>query len=163
MWSFRWRSIFWVGLGMVSTVALACGTTTAADAPRSLPDDNPLQRHRQGLGPERVAGQAVQGVVTAVHAGQIVTSIEWAEVRARDIHDGDLVDVFIQGRALPARVFTPESYGRLHTGQKVIPSMDVDVVATPGGDATLVILGLAGDLADFLGAGAGIPVTLQKR
>src|SRR3970040_889538 len=90
MWSFRWRSIFWVGLGMVSTVALACGTTTAADAPRSLPDDNPLQRHRQGLGPERVAGQAVQGVVTAVHAGQIVTSIEWAEVRARDIHDGDL-------------------------------------------------------------------------
>ncbi len=125
--------------------------------------DHPLRRHREGLARGSADPRAVAGAVISVEEGQMRTTLSWRDLEARGARDGDRIDLVIGERILPARLLTADGYRRLRGDQEALAAVDVDVVSVQGPDEGVVLLGLSGDLAAFLGAYPGMPVALRLR
>lgn len=125
------------------------------------PPDNPLRRHREELARGAPARPSFAGAVVSVEGGQVRTSLSWSDLEARGVRDGDRIDVVVGERTLPARILTADGYSRLRGDREALATVDVDVVSVPGPDEALVLLGLSGDLASFLGAYPGMQVVLR--
>jgi hypothetical protein len=144
--------------------AMVVGGTGSAPAQvgQGAPGDNPLERHRQRAAGGPQTAPAVEGRITGVGEGRIVTDLSSSDLLAADIEEGTRVSVRIQGKALLARIVSGGTYQRLIEDEDARDGLDVDVVGVADGEAPVVIVGLYGDLGESLRVRPGMPVVVQK-
>lgn len=159
----RGRSIRTIARVLAVAVIAGGPGPSLGQSPQLGDSENPLRRHREALSRGRTERPIVQGAVTGVQDGEIETTVSWRELEAHGVRDFDRVDLVIGELNLPARLVTADGYRRLRSNREAVTQIDVDVVGVPGPDEAIVLLGLSGDLASFLGAYPGMPVMLRLR
>lgn len=121
----------------------------------------PLQEQRQRQWTAPAGTPALAGRVVTVLNGVIYTSIT-ADWPSAGITDGTVLRVYLAGRVFNARFLSRSHYSQVVTDPVARTGLDVDVACTLSQDRSLAVVGLSGDLPDWLGVKSGSPVAVVK-
>jgi len=143
---------------LITAIVLPC-LLPAAILPAGA--QTPLEEQRNQPTSRKKAGAALAGRVVAVHNGVIYTSIT-ADWPSAGITDGSVLQVQLAGRILNARFLSPGHYSQVLTDPAARKGLDVDVACTLNQDRSLAVVGLSGNLSEWLGIKSGSPVTVVK-
>ena len=144
---------------LVAAIVLPC-CLTGAILPACA--QSPLEQQRQKQRTARQGAPALAGRVVSVQNGVIYTSIttDWP---AAGITDGTVLRVQLAGRTFNARFLSPTHYSRVLNDPAARKGLDVDLACTVNRDGTLVVVGLAGGLPEWLGVKSGSPITVVRQ
>jgi hypothetical protein len=151
--------LFLIGFILVAPIVSA--------QPRPMPKgDTPLDRHREMAVSRPNPALVIEGWVAAVQRGTIVTSVSPQDLLTHDFDDGDSVSLEIGGKLLAARIVSMPTYLAVAGDPKAADTLDFDILGVIDdrglGKARLALLGLGGNLAEWLRARPGMSVTLRK-
>ena len=130
----------------------------AADSPAEAQSAQLPTRERIRL--PRPPAVSLEGRVVDADADVIVTNIS-ADRWQGHLYTGAFVWVHIGGRTLRTRFLEPEAYAELTANSPALEGLDVDVVCTPDESGSVIIVGLGGDLADWLRVKPRMPVLVE--
>jgi hypothetical protein len=154
------RVFFLIGFILAAPIVSAQPRYTASGG-------TPLERVRERPLNRSTPAPVIKGRVAVVQRGTIVTNVSLQDLLAQDFGDGDHVSLEIGGKILAARIVSMPTYLALLGDPKAADTLDVDILGVIDdrvqGEARLVILGLGGDIAEWLRARPGMSITLRKR
>lgn len=140
---------------LVALVVLPC-SLPATVLPAGA--QSPLEQQRR----QPAVRPALQGRVVSVDRGMIYTSIstDWPSA---GITDGTVLQVQLAGKSFNARFLSPDHFTQVLNDPAARRSLDVDVACIPNRDGSLSVVGLSGDLPEWLDLKPGSPVTVVKQ
>lgn len=112
---------------------------------------------RERINLRRPPPLSLEGRVVAASADVISTSVS-----SGLLYTGDLVLVHISGRTLRTRFLEASAYATLREDPTVQDGLDADVVCTPDASGSVLVIGLGGDIADWLKARPNMRVVLER-
>lgn len=149
---------------LMPTYVTATAQNNAAIVPQS--GKHLLQQHRDNVRhSHRTVLQVAGNVATIDSSSQILTNITSAALSEKEIQTSDLVNIAVLGKTLRARIIDTDQYNNLLLDEAMRGTFDVDVVGViseQGGSSNLTIIGLGGELADWLKVRVGSRIIVTK-